>query len=141
MTNTLRTSRSAAIELGTQVENETTKSKQKKLSKKLLLRDTGVALYCRDSFMPKKSEDGLSGLLNKKYSKVPDSLIATYGFVEENEKGNAAMADDDGRSILTQHIVKVSVRVDQEIFCFSKIKNSWTVEEKSLSTAKVIKFY
>ncbi len=58
--------------------------------------------------MPKKSEEGLSGLLNKKYSKLPESLIATYGFVEENEKVNAAIADDDGRSILTQHIVKVS---------------------------------
>lgn len=59
--------------------------------------------------MPNKSEDGLSGLLNKKYSKMTDSLIASYGNVEENEKVNAAVADDDGRSILTQHIVKVGI--------------------------------
>lgn len=57
--------------------------------------------------MPTKSEEGLSGLLNKKYSKGPESLIASYGNVEENEKTNAAIADDDGRSILTQHTVKV----------------------------------
>ncbi|XP_037027976.1 DNA-(apurinic or apyrimidinic site) endonuclease 2-like isoform X2 [Bradysia coprophila] len=68
---------------------------------------SGVALYCRDNFMPTKSEEGLSGLLNKKYSKGPDSLIASYGNVEENEKTNAAAADDDGRSILTQHTVKL----------------------------------
>ncbi|KAG4067278.1 hypothetical protein HA402_000269 [Bradysia odoriphaga] len=68
---------------------------------------SGVALYCRDHFMPTKSEEGLSGLLNKKYSKGPDSLIASYGYVEENEKTNAAAADDDGRSILTQHTVKM----------------------------------
>lgn len=58
--------------------------------------------------MPAKSEEGLSGLLNKKYSKGSDSLIARYGYVEENERTNAAVADDDGRSILTQHMVKVS---------------------------------
>lgn len=68
----------------------------------------GVALYCRDDFMPAKSEEGLSGLLNKKYSKSPESLIASYGDVEENEKMNAGIADDDGRTILTQHTVKVS---------------------------------
>lgn len=58
--------------------------------------------------MPKKSEEGLSGLLNKKYSKVPEHLIGSYGYIEENEKANASVADDDGRSILTQHKVKVS---------------------------------
>lgn len=58
--------------------------------------------------MPKKSEEGLSGLLNKKYSKLPENLIACYGDLEENEKVNAANADDDGRSILTQHMIKVS---------------------------------
>lgn len=68
---------------------------------------TGVALYCRDDIMPNKSEEGLSGLLNKKYSKLTENLIGNYGDMEENEKADAAMADDDGRSILTQHTVKV----------------------------------
>lgn len=59
--------------------------------------------------MPKKSEEGLSGLLNKKYLKDSDSLIANYGFVDDSEKMNVATADDDGRSILTQHQVQVNV--------------------------------
>lgn len=78
----------------------------------------GVALYCRDDFMPNKSEEGLSGLLNKKYSKAPENLIASYGNVDETEKVNAAIADDDGRTILTQHIVKVS-SASSSCYCLS----------------------
>lgn len=58
--------------------------------------------------MPNKSETGLTGLLNKKYSKLAENLIANYGDIDDGEKINAAIADDDGRSILTQHIVRVS---------------------------------
>lgn len=69
--------------------------------------------------MPNKCEEGLSGLLNKKYSKSPENLIASYGDVEENEKVNAGYADDDGRTILTQHIVKVSTTSNRDsLLCF-----------------------
>jgi len=69
----------------------------------------GVATYCGDDIMPVKSEEGLSGLLNAKYAKANQNVIGNYCHVDDDSRANAMIADDDGRSILTQHTVQVTL--------------------------------
>jgi len=67
-----------------------------------------VATYCRKDCTPVKAEEGVSGLVQT--LKCDDSIGGHYE-LEDSEKTFAKQADSEGRAVITQHQVKVRIRI------------------------------